>query len=249
MHCVLARDGFHRKRGTDVGSRIDNEAAVGRPRGIERVLPDKKSGRATVDRHTEQVGDSVIVRAGPANPLQSARELAIPLPPILRVSSELVLSNEIRRCLTAEDADLNCVQVLLETAKQYGISIDSSIETVFRARLELLMKGWASSPLELEALMRLQPLVSLLRIPPFEADLWEAQNAFYEVMIAISSLKPSHLSGQWLQHFRSLGDHLGIAVSQAFPALAPSLEERAWNKVASQSKPVLSKFQVEQISQ
>ncbi len=49
-------------RGTDVRSRIDNEAAVGRPRGIDRVLPDKKSGSATVDRHTEEVGDSVIVR-------------------------------------------------------------------------------------------------------------------------------------------------------------------------------------------
>src|SRR6202158_2985199 len=51
MRSGLGRDGFHRERGADVGSRIDNEAAVVRPRGIDRVLPDKKGGRATVDRH------------------------------------------------------------------------------------------------------------------------------------------------------------------------------------------------------
>src|SRR5882762_3306458 len=36
----LGRDGFHRKRGTDVGSRVDNKAAIGRPYGIDRVFLD-----------------------------------------------------------------------------------------------------------------------------------------------------------------------------------------------------------------
>ena len=63
MRCGLGRDGFHRKRGADVGSRVDNEAAVGRPRGIDRVLLDKRSaGGPTVDRHAEEVWDAVIVR-------------------------------------------------------------------------------------------------------------------------------------------------------------------------------------------
>src|SRR5258708_39620056 len=62
MRCGLGRGGFHRKRSTDVGPRVGNEAAVGRPRGIDRVLLDKKSGGATVDRHAEKVWDAVIVR-------------------------------------------------------------------------------------------------------------------------------------------------------------------------------------------
>ena len=62
MRCGVGRDGFHRKCGADVGSRVDHEAAVGRPRGIDRVLLDKKSGRATVHRHAEEMRDAVIVR-------------------------------------------------------------------------------------------------------------------------------------------------------------------------------------------
>src|SRR6202165_3351258 len=62
MCCGLGRNGFHRKRGADVGSRVGHEAAVGRPRGIDRVLLDKKRGGATVYRNTEKVWDAVIVR-------------------------------------------------------------------------------------------------------------------------------------------------------------------------------------------
>jgi alpha-amylase/alpha-mannosidase (GH57 family) len=177
------------------------------------------------------------------------RELGISLPPILRVSSEFVLSNEIRRCLAAEDADLDQVQLLLETAKGYEISIDPSIESVFRERLDLLMKAWASSPLKLNTLTHLQPLISLLRVPPFEADLWEAQNTFYEVMTTISSLKPTHLRDAWLQRFRHLGDQLGIAVSPEFPAQPLSPGERPANQRASQSQPMRSPGLVEHISQ
>src|SRR2546425_13112615 len=62
MRCGLGRGGFHRKPGADVGSRVDKEAAVGRPGGIDRVLLEKDSGGATVDRHAEEVRDAVIVR-------------------------------------------------------------------------------------------------------------------------------------------------------------------------------------------
>jgi hypothetical protein len=60
MRCALGRHGFHRKRGADVGSRVHNEAAVGRPRRIDAVILDKTSGGSTVDRQTEEVRDAVL---------------------------------------------------------------------------------------------------------------------------------------------------------------------------------------------
>ena len=60
--CGLGRDGFHRKCGADIGSGVDQEAAVGRPRRIDRIFPDKRSGRATIDGHAKEVWDAVIVR-------------------------------------------------------------------------------------------------------------------------------------------------------------------------------------------
>jgi hypothetical protein len=62
MRGGLGGDGFYRKRGADVGSRVDNEATVRRPRGIDRVLLDKHSGGATVDRHSEKVWDALVAR-------------------------------------------------------------------------------------------------------------------------------------------------------------------------------------------
>ncbi len=62
MRCGLGSDSFHRKRSADVGSGINNVAAIRRPRGIDRVLLDKKSRGATVDRHAEEMGYTMIDR-------------------------------------------------------------------------------------------------------------------------------------------------------------------------------------------
>jgi hypothetical protein len=62
MRCGLGRDGFHRIRGAAFWARVDDEATVGRPSGIERVLLAKRSGGATVDRDAEEAWDAVICR-------------------------------------------------------------------------------------------------------------------------------------------------------------------------------------------
>ena len=53
----------------------------------------------------------------------------MPLPRILRVSSEFVLNNEIRRCLESEEIDLARMNQLLDTARQHG--------TLFRCKSAL----------------------------------------------------------------------------------------------------------------
>jgi len=61
MRCGLGRDGFYGKRSADVGSRVDNEAAVGRPRGIDEYSWKEERGS---DRrlHAEKVWYAVVVR-------------------------------------------------------------------------------------------------------------------------------------------------------------------------------------------
>ena len=48
MGCGLSRDSFHRKCRANVWPRVENEAPIRRPGWIDRVLPDKKSRRATI---------------------------------------------------------------------------------------------------------------------------------------------------------------------------------------------------------
>ena len=41
MGCTVGGDGLQRKCGADVGSRVNNETAVGRPSGVDRIIRDK----------------------------------------------------------------------------------------------------------------------------------------------------------------------------------------------------------------
>jgi alpha-amylase/alpha-mannosidase (GH57 family) len=145
------------------------------------------------------------------------RELGMSLPPILRVSSEFALSNAMQRCVR-EDEDLGRAQALLNTALQNGITIDDSIKSVLRERLNTLIESWAEDPLKLEALVQVDAIASLMREPAFEADLWKAQNVFYGLTMAISSLKPAEPSAIWLRHFQTLAASLGIAKPELFPS-------------------------------
>ena len=147
------------------------------------------------------------------------REIGMPLPRILRVSSEFVLKNEIRRCLENDEIDLSRMSQLLDTARHHDISFDANLPAAFHRRVELMMTAWKQSPLDLKALEQLQPIVELMRVAPFEADLWTAQNNFYEVMILVAALTPDDCSSEWLTEFRRLGESLGISVPKPFMRL------------------------------
>jgi alpha-amylase/alpha-mannosidase (GH57 family) len=154
------------------------------------------------------------------------REIGMPLPRILRVSSEFVLNNEIRRCLESEEIDLSRMSQLLDTARRHGISFDATLPATFHRRLQSMMNRWTEIPLDLNALAQLQPLVELMRVAPFEADMWTVQNSFYEVMLSVASLTPNECGRDWLEQFRRLGESLGIGVPRPYPAvLAPTKPE------------------------
>ena len=154
------------------------------------------------------------------------RELGMPLPSILRVSSEFVLNNALRRYLTQEGTDLAAIHGVLETAAKYGISIDGSVKPALRRRLDALMQKWSREPLQLELIQEIEPLVSFMRIPPFEADLWKAQNTYYQLMSTIASLKIPPANATWLEDLHNLRDSLGFSDSVSTPEIARSVEEK-----------------------
>ena len=151
------------------------------------------------------------------------RDLAMPLPPILRVSSEFVLNNEIRRSLSSEKLDCERLQRLIESAAQKGIALDGSVNVALRERLDLTMNRWSIDPLEVQTLSELEVLIPLLRAVSVEADLWEAQNTYYKLMRAMARLKPDRMGNTSVELFRRLGDSLGIAVPEA---ALPAIEKK-----------------------
>jgi hypothetical protein len=149
-------------------------------------------------------------------------EVQVPLPNILRVSTEFVLGNAIGRCLAQEKLNFGDVSILLEMTRRHGLTLaTATVEPALRQRLDKLLESWKQNPGDLENLNALEAVVLLAQVPPFKVDLWKAQNVYYELLQAISGGK--HLPGnnQWLDRFHMLGERLGIAPTQlvSIPAL------------------------------
>jgi alpha-amylase/alpha-mannosidase (GH57 family) len=143
-------------------------------------------------------------------------DLQIPLPAILRVSVDFVLGNAIRRCLADEELDIGQIRTLLDTARQDATNLaDCSLEPVLRQRLERVLECWARDPFNIGKLGELEALVLLARVPPFQLDLWQAQNVYYERLQVILREQPMGLSGKWFDRFQNLGELLGFAVDKS----------------------------------
>jgi hypothetical protein len=141
---------------------------------------------------------------------------------MLRVSSEFVLSNDIRRLLGSERVDCERLQRLIESAMQQGIALDGSVNVALRERLDRTMNRWSIDPFDIETMSELEVLIPLLRAVSVEADLWQAQNTYYELIRALNHLRSGSISNTSLELFRSLGNSLGIAVPEAF---LPTIEK------------------------
>jgi len=145
-------------------------------------------------------------------------EVQVPLPNILRVSAEFVLGNEIGRCLTQEKLEFDYIRILLDLARRNGLTLAAStVEPALRQRLDQLLESWKNEPGDLQRIKALETLVTLAQVPPFKVDFWKAQNAYYDLLQAVSDGKHLRGGSEWLDHFHVLGERLGIAPSQLLP--------------------------------
>ena len=145
-------------------------------------------------------------------------ERHVPLPAVLQTLGQFVVGNAIRRTLEEERPDFDQIRELLEIARRDRLSLtDSSLNPPLRRRMEATLRRWRQKPTDLATIQALEALVLLARIPPFNGDLWEAQNQYYETIQAIARNHfPADLA--WLRQFHRLGDELGIAPSRSLAA-------------------------------
>ena len=142
-------------------------------------------------------------------------ELQFPLPPILRLTTEFVLASAVRRALADPASGLDVVRSLLDCARQSGFSLDaSSLESALRFRLNTLVDHWMQNPGNPAILEEVENVVALSRAQPFDLNLWKSQNAYYELSQAIVGNGRGAVHDEWLEHFRRLGQWLGVALPQ-----------------------------------
>jgi len=153
-------------------------------------------------------------------------ELQLPLPPVLRLTTEFVLAAAVGRALANQATELEVVRSLLEVAQRIGFNLDaSSLESALRERLNVLVDRWMRDPGNLEALKELENVVALSRVQPFELNLWKSQNAYYELSQAVSGNGHRIVNEDWLSHFRGLGQWLGVVALPQPPPPLPQLDQ------------------------
>ena len=136
-------------------------------------------------------------------------ELHAPLPKVLRLTAEFVLNRALRRELESDYLDLDRIRTLLDSARAEKINLDDAgLEYVLRRRINELVQMFAADPGDTALLAMLQAIVSLARSLPFEVNLWQAQNVYYNLMeteYPARSAQPD-----WAGPFLELGEQLGV---------------------------------------
>lgn len=156
-------------------------------------------------------------------------ELQTPLPGLLRATAEAVLSTSIERALAEAEPDLERVRSLLDTAARQHVNLDpAGLEIALRQRLNAAVEQWARKPGDLHLLELAESVAAVARVVPFEVNLWNSQNVYYDLVQAISAharLRPGNGADGLLQQLAGMGERLGLAASAMTPP-PPSLADQ-----------------------
>ncbi len=143
----------------------------------------------------------------------------VPRPAALRVAAQFAINAQLRRALEADPVDTAAVERLLAEAREDAVVVDQpTLGYIADERMHIAMERLQQNPLDHEAVRRALKLATALRALPFSADLWQAQNIWYELSSRVAGGEKA-----LRDDFLALGSALNIRVDR--PARAPLLQE------------------------
>lgn len=144
-----------------------------------------------------------------ASLMQFLGSIHAPLPHILRVTAEFVLNSRLRAAFAAENLDIPEIQDLLNTVKRENIQLDApGLAFVLKKTISRMGED-LQKHLTLRNLARFDEALSLLKLLPFEVDLWRTQNLFFDLLQNASQIAAfQNPEGQ--NHLISIGERLGL---------------------------------------
>jgi alpha-amylase/alpha-mannosidase (GH57 family) len=151
--------------------------------------------------------------------LRFFRDLGIPRPAGLSTAADIVFNVNLRRAFEEEDLDLETVNNLFETAMLEGASFDSTtLEMVLRRKIEQMASQLVEKADQLSLLQKMDAVLGLQKVLPFEVNMRRAQNCFNEVLqqdyprFREKAEEGDEEAGQWVSLFKSLGEKLFVRV-------------------------------------
>jgi alpha-amylase/alpha-mannosidase (GH57 family) len=149
-----------------------------------------------------------------ASLLHYLSQAGLPKPPALTLAAGFAINAGLRRALEADPIEQAQLRSFLSLAKADQVQLEAATlsyiadQRMKRAMIELVM-----STVSLEMLDRALSLARILVELPFELNLWQAQNVWYEILrsssYALTSLSPEDRP-RWDKDFGELGRLLSI---------------------------------------
>ena len=149
-----------------------------------------------------------------ASLLHYLSQAGLPKPPALALAAGFAVNAGLRRALEGDPIDLALMRSYLKLAKADGVQLETAtLSYMSDQRMKLAMVELQMSAGSLEMLDRALTLAHTLTELPFELNLWQAQNVWYEIMrsssYALTSLAPEDRP-LWDRDFAELGRLLNI---------------------------------------
>ncbi len=141
-----------------------------------------------------------------ASLLHFLSEAKMPQPPALALAAGFAVNRMLRRALESEVPDAAQVRDALALAEQQATALNrEELAFVSGERMREAMQALAAEPENREASERAGATAEVLRLLPFDANIWEAQNIWYALASGKTALGRS-------ARFEALGRALRIAV-------------------------------------
>jgi hypothetical protein len=134
-------------------------------------------------------------------------EFRMPLPKALRTSAEFVLNADLRSAIEADEPDLGRIRKIFDESRACRVQLDTAgLSYLIQCAIEKVMRRLRENPHDAALVKRVEEAMDLVSRLPFELNMWQIQNIFYDVI---------HHNGADLDLFKTLGQKLRVAVEPA----------------------------------
>ncbi|MGC9529832.1 MAG: DUF3536 domain-containing protein [Candidatus Bipolaricaulaceae bacterium] len=146
-------------------------------------------------------------------------DLGIPAPEALRAAAQFVLNRQIQRALARDDPDLPTARGLVEEAQDRNLALDRvTLGHALAQALQRLARWAAAAAAEPARITEVKDRISAALDFPFEVDLWQVQNTYYEMsrqirpQVEAQADAGDQAAQGWMRAFAQLGARLGFRV-------------------------------------
>jgi alpha-amylase/alpha-mannosidase (GH57 family) len=146
-------------------------------------------------------------------------DLGNPIPRALHAAAEFIVNTDLRTYLSRDNLDPEKIEGLLSDARAGDLRLDGEgLELILRQNVESMMARFSSSPNEDHILGRLVQGAELSHSMPFEVDLWQVQNLYYELLHGVFPFFRDRAgqgdagAQEWVDQFTALGQQLSVKV-------------------------------------